>query len=299
MLETNVLFRKSAIHNSKLKQLSDSDIREVQLALLDMLKDLDYVCRKYHLNYCLCGGSALGAVRHGGYIPWDDDIDVDMPRKDYDRLERLMIREFGDKYWVQNIKSSPAYDLSFMKIRKKGTRFVEIFESEPEYAGLFLDIYPIENTYNHPVLRFCQGMIVQTLLFCASCVRIHQKEKILLDYMSESKIRRVIKIKNWLGKKLGIFPMWKWLLFVEKWASRCKDENSRYIVIPSGRKHFWGELYKREVFFPFRQVSFEAYEFWIMNQPEVYLTKLFGDYMYIPSENEREKHSVAELDLGN
>ena len=97
MLETNKLFKELAKDNQNLQQLSSQEIRTIQDILLDMLRDFDYVCKKYDLSYFLCGGTAIGAVRHQGYIPWDEDVDIGMPRSDYDRFERLDVYKRQDR----------------------------------------------------------------------------------------------------------------------------------------------------------------------------------------------------------
>lgn len=297
MLETNKLFKELAKDNQNLQQLSSQEIRTIQDILLDMLRDFDYVCKKYDLSYFLCGGTAIGAVRHQGYIPWDEDVDIGMPRSDYDRFERLMLREFEEKYWIQSIQSSLKYDLNFMKVRRKGTKYVEVFEQEEEFAGIFIDVYPIENVYNFLPLRWVHGFWVELMLFCASCVRIYLKLDRLTEYVGKNRMAYLIRFKAFLGKRLSFFSITKWCLLVDRWASKCKNEDSKYVNIPSGRKHFFGEMYTRKSFFPLKETEFEGEKFYIMSDPNEYLTKLYGNYMEVPKEEERERHSIVKLDL--
>lgn len=297
MLETNKLFKELAKDNQNLQQLSSQEIRTIQDILLDMLRDFDYVCKKYDLSYFLCGGTAIGAVRHQGYIPWDEDVDIGMPRSDYDRFERLMLREFEEKYWIQSIQSSLKYDLNFMKVRRKGTKYVEVFEQEEEFAGIFIDVYPIENVYNFLPLRWIHGFWVELMLFCASCVRIYLKLDRLTEYVGKNRMAYLIRFKAFLGKRLSFFSITKWCLLVDRWASKCKNEDSKYVNIPSGRKHFFGEMYTRKSFFPLKETEFEGEKFYIMSDPNEYLTKLYGNYMEVPKEEERERHSIVKLDL--
>ncbi|RZS92685.1 LicD family protein [Cuneatibacter caecimuris] len=297
MLETNKLFKELAKDNQNLQQLSSQEIRTIQDILLDMLRDFDYVCKKYDLSYFLCGGTAIGAVRHQGYIPWDEDVDIGMPRSDYDRFERLMLREFEEKYWIQSIQSSLKYDLNFMKVRRKGTKYVEVFEQEEEFAGIFIDVYPIENVYNFLPLRWIHGFWVELMLFCASCVRIYLKLDRLTEYVGKNRMAYLICFKAFLGKRLSFFSITKWCLLVDRWASKCKNEDSKYVNIPSGRKHFFGEMYTRKSFFPLKETEFEGEKFYIMSDPNEYLTKLYGNYMEVPKEEERERHSIVKLDL--
>lgn len=299
MLETNDLFRQTAIGNSSLCTLTQEDIRRIQGALLEQMEDFHFVCRKYGLQYVMAGGTALGAVRHKGFIPWDEDLDVCMPRRDYDRFQALFEKEFGSRYWVQSIKSNSKYDLNFMKIRKKGTRYVEIFEPDPEQAGLFIDIFCVENTYNNGLLRCLQGMVVNGLLLCSSCVRIYNKKDRLLGYMSgaSKKAVQMIRIKAALGKLLSFRSITKWCLSIEKWAGMCRDDTSKYITVPGGKKHFFGEIYERKVFFPPKETEFEGKKFFVVGDAHSYLTKFFGNYMEIPPVEKRERHSIIEFRL--
>ena len=297
MLETNAMFRHAAIGNKNLKQLSDEDICKIQKFLLESLKDIHNICEKNGLKYFLVGGTALGAVRHGGYIPWDEDVDVAMPRKDYDKFCEIALKELSNKYFLQNINTDKKYDLNFLKLRRKGTKYIEIFETEPEKAGLFIDIYPLENVFDNFILRFFHGVLCEFLYLCASCVRVKEKEKIFKDYLSDKKALRTIKIKAFLGKILSFFSLNKWCVLADKCSSKCKNENSSYVSFPSGRKHYFGEMYERKSFFPLKKISFENDEFYIMSNPSVYLTSLYGDWGKIPQKSERERHSIIELDF--
>ncbi len=298
MLETNVMFRKCAIGNDKLCNLSEGDIHRIQAVLLGMMDDFDALCRKHGLRYMLCGGTALGAVRHQGFIPWDEDADLAMPREDYDKLASLLLEEYGDRYWVQNIHLSEVYDLTFMKIRKKGTRFVELFETEPERAGVFLDIYPMENVPDFPLWRWFHGAVSDFLYLCCSCVRVQTKKQRFLDYLEDGKAVRVIKVKAFLGKCLGFFSLHRWCCIADFWSKSCRNTHSKRVTFPSGRKHYFGEMCSRASCLPVRETDFEGRRYLIMANPEVHLSVLYGDYTVIPPEEQRERHTVLELDLG-
>ncbi len=298
MLETNRLIRKLAIENKKLRPLSDEDIRAVQGVLLDMIGDFDRLCRKHNLRYFLCGGTALGAVRHKGFIPWDEDVDIAMPRKDYDRLADILLKEYGDRYWLQSIDRIPIYDLPFMKMRKIGTRFLEIFEPDPDHAGIFIDIYPLENVPDSAILRFFHGFVSDFLQLCCSCVRMNLKKDRYFTYFSDPKALKIVKIKAFIGKMLSIIPLHKWCIAADRWASKCKNEQTAYVSFPGGRKHYFGEMFRRDSLFPLQEVPFEDRSFWIPADPSGHLSALYTNYMEIPSVDQRERHTILELDLG-
>lgn len=299
MLETNAMFKKVAIGNDKLHPLTDNNIKAIQNLLLEMLQDIDSLCQKYNLTYFLAGGTALGAVRHKGFIPWDEDADLCMPRADYDKLIDLIQQEYSDKYWAQSFCTTDKSDLIFLKIRKKGTRYLELFETDPEHAGIFIDIYPIENIPNFAPLRFFHGLMCDFLYLCCSCVRVSVKKQRFLEYLGDNKKSvKLVKIKSAIGKVLSFMSLHKWCKVADKWSKCCKNDNSKYITIPSGIKHYFGEICSRESFLPQQKITFSNMQLPIMAKPEEYLTGLYGDYMKIPTEDERERHTVLELDLG-
>lgn len=298
MLETNVMLRKSALGNDKLITVSDDDILSIQKVIYEILADFDTVCREAGIEYLLCGGSALGAVREKGFIPWDDDADICIPRKDYDRFFELFTNRFSNKYFIQKLSLDSGYDLTFTKIRKKGTKLVEIYDPEPEKSGIFIDVYAVENVPDNPVLRFFHGHVSDFLYLCCSCVRMKGKKEVFDKYITDPKAKKLIKFKIMLGKLLGFFTIQKWCTLALNWSSKCKNSNSKYVTFPDGRNHYFGEMCRRSSFFPAKEAEFSGLRLFVMSDPSEYLTKLYGDYMSAPPVNMREHHSIIELDFG-
>ena len=123
------------------------DLRQLQLEQLSVLDELKRVCEENHLTFYLAYGTCLGAVRHKGFIPWDDDIDVLMPVEDYDKL-MLLSDKFGEGYFLQNSDTDPGFNLAIARIRKRGTACIEEQELQMDcHHGIFVDIYP---QYQYP-----------------------------------------------------------------------------------------------------------------------------------------------------
>lgn len=298
MLKTNTTVRKLTVNHPKLRSLSQTDVLQVQQVLLDMMDDFDRLCRTHGLTYFLCGGTALGAMRHQGFIPWDEDVDLAMPRADYDRLAELVATEYADRYWVQSIENNALYDLPFLKIRKKGTRFLELFEPDPEHAGIFVDVYPLENVPDFCIWRWIHGAVSDFLLLCCSCVRMNSKKERYFEYFEDPQFLKTVKLKARIGKCLSFISLHRWCIMADRWASRCRNTHSKYVSFPSGRKHYFGEIFPREAAFPVKEVSFSDRSYLILADPDVYLTNLYGDYRLVPPEAERETHAILELELG-
>lgn len=291
-------FKQMAAQSNRLYTLTDEDTRKVQQKLLDMMEDVDGFCSKNHLTYVMTGGCALGAVRHQGFIPWDDDIDICMPREDYDRFAREFAEYYAAKYHVQEIQSCQGYDLNFMKIRLKGTAFCELLDPEPEKAGIFIDIFPIEHVYMSPWKRTLQHLYSDGLQFICSCVRIRSKKARLLEYAEDKSVVRIIRLKAVLGTLFSFKSLRSWLLLTERFVSRCREKDSTLISIPVGRGHFKGELYPTDWFYPPKRMNFSGHDFACPAKTENYLEQMYGDYMTIPPEEKREHHSVLAFDLG-
>src|SRR5690554_1182438 len=133
------------MRREKIHTLSDYELKELHNTLLEIYRDVSAVCDKYGLCLMLGGGSCLGAVRHKGIIPWDDDLDVNMLRADYDKLLRVFNLELSDKYDLVNLNTTKSGQVLHTKIMKKGTRYLQTDSygnNDPQ--GIFIDVFPIE-----------------------------------------------------------------------------------------------------------------------------------------------------------
>ncbi|MBR3236700.1 LicD family protein [Candidatus Saccharibacteria bacterium] len=297
-LKTTDIFKQLQNKNEKLKKLSDSDLKKLQKTLLEMVCDFDKVCTKNQINYHLTGGSCLGAVRHNGFIPWDDDVDIDMPRKDYEKLKKVFKKELGEKYDLQSIDTNPTYDLIVPKMRKKGTIYRTKDDVGNEDAGIAIELCIIENTYNFIIMRWVQGMLSLTFGLINSCRNFYGKRKVFLEMAGEDKkIRRIFKIKISLGFLFAWRTERSWAKTWDKVNKMCKNEKSKLVVVPVGRKHFFGEMYKREDFCEGVRHEFGGQQFLIPKEYDKYLKQMYGDYRKIPAKNERETHTVFELEF--
>lgn len=296
-LQTNEILKERLSRKEGMHQLSAEETEAIKKIVLETTLDVVAICEELGIPYMLGGGSALGAVRHQGFIPWDDDIDLNIPRKYIDRLLDEVESRYPDKYYVEAPLRTPGYLSSFIQIHRRGTVFQEYLVQKEEDCGVKIDIFVIENTYNNPIRRKWHGLQVQAGLFLLSCYRMFAWRKEFMALASQDKgARRAMRVKQCIGAPFAIAPQFLYRR-VQHVMLKCKDHQSKYITIPSGRMHFFGELYERETFMKTCEMLFEGNMLKVTKDYDAYLTRLYGNYMEIPPEEKREHHVIYQLKL--
>lgn len=281
-------------------ELEGELLKELQSTLLSMLLDIVNVCEKYGFFYSLSGGTALGAVRHKGFIPWDDDIDIFMMRSDYQKFIDVFEKELGSQYYLNSMETTPELGFPMAQMMKKGTVFITNTTLGEKDAGVFIDICLLDNTPDNSILRFGHGVISDFLGLCVSCSRFYRKRDQYESIYShaDTKTKRAVRIKIFLGKLLSFRSLKSWTTSYSKWISRCKNDNSKYLVCATGFKHYFGELFLRSVYGHNTNITFENHELKIISGYDWALKNLYGDnYMEIPPIEKREKHFVMDIKL--
>lgn len=292
-LETNELFKRNL--SRKKHQLTDDELAQVKKITFEILCDVAQVCGEEKIPYMLGGGTALGAVRHGGFIPWDDDIDINVPRAYIDRLLDAIEARFGDKYYIEAPLRTKGYLSSFIQIHKNGTVFQEYLVQKETRCGIKIDIFPIENTYDQPLKRGLHGLRCDGGLFLLSCYRMYAwREEFMALAEGCAEAEKTVRIKGWIGRLVAPFHN-RFYRRVENCLRECSDETSTFVVIPSGRKHFSGECYKRASYLKTEPILFEGRRFPISKGYDAYLKNLYGDYRTLPPEDQREHHVIYQL----
>lgn len=275
----------------QLKIINDADLFKLQECLLRMYCDIKAVCDKYNLTIVLGGGSALGAVRHNGFIPWDDDLDLNMPRKDYEKLLSVLENELGEEYYF-SAPHSKDVESQFLKIHKKDTIFSDIFD-KCENTGVWIDIFPIDYAPNSVLMQKVKGFLVDVLVYISISLFISQKsnELVFKHYKENGRFIRycIAKMTNIL---LPISHK-KIFNFIDSIAF-CKNA-SNYVTVATGRARYAGECMPIADLFPVRELYFDGIKVNVYNNVEGYLSRLYGDYMKIPPVEKREHHSVSKF----
>lgn len=287
------------------KNLSEEELKKLKMTMVEISSDFIDVCEKYHLHYMMGAGTALGAVRHHGFIPWDDDMDFHMPRKDYMRFLEVAEKELGDKYFIRSISKGDDVWYPTIHVIQKGSRYVNFadlitIDHEPiEMQGIYVDIFPYDNASSIKIVRDLKGIMALTLMLMASCVNIKEDIKYLKAHHVDidKADLKALALKKMLGSIFGVLSAKKWTKIIDKFLASNHNDNSEWVTCYYGkhlqkythhRKDLWGE--KREVF--------EGHSWRIATNTDLYLTKEYSkDYMTPPPADKRKIHPVFELEF--
>ena len=263
----------SSAENAALRQRfapEGSTLRRQQERMLEMMVWLDEVCRRHRIPYWLGSGSLLGAVRHGGFIPWDDDVDIEFRRKDYPRLLQVLSQETaGTDYALQTHDTDPGYFFTYAKLRDRRSRLQEQtgYDRIFTYQGIYLDLFMLEPMTKplHWLSNRTFGMIYKVL-----------KNP---EYNTQQLIRKTDSIYRFNMR--FVFPILRLLsrLFSPRLLTYSPG-------IPFESQRDPAEL------FPLSTVVFEGHHFSAPHNPEAYLRRMYGDWQRLPEIDKIQTHTA-------
>lgn len=271
----------------------NSKLRSLQLRELEIMRIFSEVCDRHHLRYYIVGGTMLGAVRHKGFIPWDDDMDVAMPRPDYEKFLTLVRPELPEGYDFLNYKQNPEYKRYFSRIVDKRIRVVNASNTHTIVENAWLDIFPLDGMPKGTLrmrLHFWR-MTFWRLLYHASCF----DELVNLNRPGRPLYQRLIirfLAKTHFGAKLDTKAL---MLRLERGLTKYPYDASSHMV------SFFGAYMTREIVdkrllgagkkYPFETLTLNGPE-----QYDAFLTHFYGDYMTPPADNDKDKHNIETIE---
>lgn len=288
------------LSDDRSRALTDNESKLLKAVLLDAYIEIQEICNKNDLSVMLVGGSLLGAIRHKGYIPWDDDFDIAMPRADFERFKAIFARELGEKYVLDAPNSNIKATDRFPKILIKNTKLVELgMDPNDDRACIKIDLFIIENVPHSKIVRAVHGLTATAAMFIAGQVDTFEEDSpAVRAFFYKSKAgTKVYNRRLRVGKAFSFMSASQWFNVVDR-VCRYKRKTD-FLGIPTGRKHYFGEILPYDAFLPISEGVFENRIVNLPAKPDVYLKNLFGDYMQIPDEKDREKHLITEIDFGN
>lgn len=266
--------------------LSANELRKLQLILLDMLIEIDRICKKHSIRYCIIAGTLLGAVRHKAFIPWDDDLDIAMTRNEYERFRNVCMSELDERnYFFQDNITDSYFLWGYGRLRCKNSEFIRVGQEHLKMkTGIFLDVFPLDGVPDFPLARG---------LFTAYCFLLR---KILYSHVGAVSDKSTVK-RMMYGVLRNVPTQWvfKKLDHLHHYGRKHNTKYVRILTFPTPKNRPFG--YLRKWYENIGEIEFEGHLFPCVKDWEEYLTYKFGDYMTLPSEAERHGHPVSKFSL--
>lgn len=273
--------------------LNNEDLRHLQRCELIISNEIKRICEANNIRYFMVAGTVLGTVRHSGFIPWDDDMDFGMERTEYERFCHVCETSLGSEFVLQTWDTDPDYPFSFGKVRLKNTKVKELFASSSATRenGIFVDVFPFDNAPDDLDKR-------------------KKQEKMYFFY------RRALWIKKGYGKNVltqGFKQKFKYYAFLllcgfipyrmlkkafNRSIQKYNNENTKRLVFDAPYS-YEKNCVDRELIIDLIDGDFEEYSFPMPSNYQSYLNHLYGDYMKLPTPNERHSHDILEVDFGS
>ena len=265
-------------------------LKQIQNCEIEILSRIDEICKKHNLEYFGIGGTALGAVRHEGFIPWDDDIDIGMPRKDYEKFLEIAAAELPGEYHIQHFSTEKKTPFYFAKIRKNNTEFVEYYLKDMDiHHGIFVDIFPFDNVPENEKVREIHFKVCRFLyqMFLAKSLTTTMSSRITHKESMKGHIRKVVHYMLFFVPKGLIFNLLD--KGVQLFNGKDADEISHIV-----RRRL--RVYKKDLY-PIEELKFENIVMPVPANYDAYLRAQFGDYEVLPPEEKRYGHLPYSVKL--
>jgi lipopolysaccharide cholinephosphotransferase len=243
-----------------------STLRKAQLRMLDILLEIDKIFRKHGIEYWLEGGTLLGAVRHRGFIPWDDDLDINVLWKDIPRIRQILQSELPDNMCYQDITLDMNHHLIISKVRDKNSIFEDPGCKRMKERGIFVDLIPVEEVVSQRLKNSIDFVYIR----CLRGMR-HYNDRFIEKFLGYLCYVPAIFC-------VGVCRLWTKLFHSHQW----------------GHTYGWlsyNHIAEKDIF-PLTEIMFEGHLFYAPHDPDAYLTTLYGDYMQIPPEDKRATHEA-------
>ncbi len=265
--------------------ISEEELKRLQATQQDLIQEVARICKKCGIHFNMVGGTMLGAIRHKGYIPWDDDADIGFLREEYEKFREACRTELNhEKYYMQDLRDTEGYRWGYGKLRRKDTAFVRLGqEFMPYEQGISIDLMPFDNVPDHWIKRrihFFRCFLYRKLFWSEVGSRMEKKTGIRMIY-----------------RLMSLIPMKVILKSYQRFIDSGRKKNTqlvRILTFPTPKRVYG---YKREWY-----TQLKVYSFGDMQLPgacdyDGYLRVKYGKYMELPPQEKRKIHPVSELKL--
>lgn len=269
--------------------MDNLQLAKVHKVHLEIANEVKRICDKNNIKYFLIAGTLLGAVRHRGFIPWDDDLDIGMLRNDYIRFLEIAVKDLKNKYYLETWEVASGYGLPFAKIRRNGTIYIERNSKDVDcHSGIFIDIFPFDNVPNNEVqrliheyrMKFYQYLILE---LCMYNISFDFKGIKGLIYTLLKKSVKGLSIKEIKEK-------------YEMVSKKYNNKQTEHVVAVGGSYGYKKETIKFTWISQIDELEFEGHLFKVPKGYEKYLAYFYGDFMTPPPiDNRYNRHGIIEL----
>lgn len=266
-------------------QITDSELKEIRKIQKELISEVDRICKKCDIHYNMVGGTMLGAIRHGGYIPWDDDADIGFLRNEYEKFRKVCETELDtERFYMQDLRDTEGYRWGYGKLRRKNTEFIRLNqEFMPYEQGISIDLMPFDNVPDNILLRkihFGACFLIRKILWSEVGVKSEKNKFIKLIYALLHRI-----------------PLQQVVKMYEKMVCANRKHKTKLVriltfPIPKG---IYG--YKREWYTKLEEYDFEEMKLPGAKDYDGYLKVKYGDYMKLPPVQKRKVHEISKLTL--
>ena len=291
----------AACKSSLLKEMTEEERQKLQTVLTNMLSEIQDACSRANIEFAVAYGTVLGAIRHHGFIPWDDDIDLIMLRSEWEKFKCVFPKILGDRY----VMEAPCYNnadskTTWGKVYLKNTELIEIQElSMPFEKGIFIDVFIMDNVSDNRFVRRFDAFVSYWMKGIATSQLLYKFQNAKMDsYMRFDKhVKKYYQKRLLLGKLFSFVSHKRWCKWFDLFVSRHHKQTQNITVAMA--TSYEEELFDRNDILPFQKAVFNGLLVKVPNHVDVYLTKLYGkNYMQIPPVEKREKHFIVNLDFG-
>lgn len=269
---------------------TSDELRKIQMLELKVLKEVKRICDKHGIKYFLISGTLIGAIRHKGFIPWDDDIDIGMLRSEYERFIEIAPKEMGSDFYLLNMRNDERCGLFSSDFGLKGTKYRKKHEPDTlEYSGFRIDILPYDNIYKNVFLATIYFYTIKTFVVLY-CMKNGYRNGITKAKRIACELIRIFLFfipRKWLRKRILCYPY------------KLNEKVTNMYAFLNGSYGIKREMRSAEIIDGgYTEILFEDEKFMALKKSHEFLTEQYGDYMKLPPENKRRGHQIAELDFG-
>lgn len=264
--------------------MEKSILEKLHKNMLEIYQEISQICDRHNLTYFVVGGTLLGAEIHKGYIPWDDDLDIAMPREDYDKFIDVYSKELGERFYLHHTKTDQDYWLPFAKVRLNHTVFLEEKRKNVKaHAGIYVDIFPFDYASKKNTI-------------------LHKMKWRLMTYLNNYINQKVTG--NNVSSRSSFFLNWVWAMFSISKLSLFRDKLMRsfdkgerkYFVDLAGGRRLDNSYFLISDILPIKEMKFGTTTVKAPNNSESYLLQLYTEkYKIIPPVEEQVTHNPLEI----